>query len=94
MLTVCGMPVYPYSSDIAFNLTIESSGTNVMVAVQDTYNGLAYYRILYEAALEKGEKVPISFTATSQMEGTQEVVLFSDGAVVKRQDFAFTAKAS
>ncbi len=93
-LTVCGKPEYAYSSDIAFNLTIESSGTKVMAAVQETYNGLAYYRILYEATLEKGDKVPISFTATSQMEGTQEVVLFSDGAVVKRQDFAFTAKAS
>ncbi len=93
-LTVCGKPDYTFISDIAFNLTVESSGTKVMVAVQETYNGLAYYRILYEATLEKGDKVPVSFTATSETEGTQEVVLFSDGAVVKRQDFAFTAKAS
>lgn len=93
-LTVCGKPEYAYSSDIAFNLTIESSGTKIMAAVQETYNGLAYYRVLYEGTLEKGDKVPVSFTATSQIEGTQEVVLFSDGAVVKRQDFTFTAKAS
>ena len=93
-LTVCGKQEYPYTSDIAFNLTIESSGTKIMAAIQETYNGLAYYRILYEAELEKGEKVPISFTATSALEGTQEVVLFSDGAVVKRQDFSFTVKAS
>ena len=44
--------------------------------------------------LEKGEKVPISFTATSDVEGTREVVLFSDGAIVKRQDFTFAAKES
>jgi len=91
-LTVCGTPTYDYSSDIAFNIDIESSGTMVMVAVQETYNGLAYYRILYEASLEKGEKIPISFTGTSDVEGTREVVLFSDGAIVKRQDFAFAAK--
>ena len=93
-LTVCGKPVYPYTSDIAFNLDVDNSGTKVFAAVQETYNGLAYYRILYEATLEKGEKVPISFTATSDAEGTREVVLFSDGSIVKRQDFTFAAKGS
>ena len=93
-LTVCGTVAYAYTSDIAFNLNIESSGTKVMAAVQETYNGLAYYRILYEATLEKGEKVPVSFTATSDIEGTREVILFSDGAVVKQQDFTFATKGS
>lgn len=93
-LTTCGKPVYPYVSDIAFNLDVESSGTKVIVVVQETYNGLSYYRILYEASLEKGEKVPISFTATSDIEGTREVILFSGGAILKRQDFSFTAKES
>ena len=93
-LTVCGKPDYPYSSDIAFNLDVANSGTKVLVAVQDTYNGLAYYRILFESTLEKGEKVPISFTATSDIEGTSEVILFSDGAIVKQQDFTFSSKES
>lgn len=93
-LTVCGKPEYAYSSDIAFNINIDSSGTKVMAAVQETYNGLAYYRILFEGTLEKGEKVPISFTATSDIEGTREVVLFSDGAIVKQQDFTFSPKGS
>ena len=93
-LTVCGKPVYPYSADIAFNLDVDNSGTKVFAAVQETYNGLAYYRILFETTLEKGQKVPISFTATSDVEGTREVALFSDGAIVKRQDFTFAAKAS
>ena len=93
-LTVCGKPEYPYSADIAFNLDVDNSGTKIFAAVQETYNGLAYYRILFETTLEKGEKVPISFTATSDVEGTREVVLFSDGAIVKRQDFTFAAKAS
>jgi serine/threonine-protein kinase len=93
-LTVCGKPDYLYTADIAFNLDIDNSGTDVLVAVQETYNGLAYYRILFEDSLEKGDKVPISFTATSDVEGTREVVLFSDGAIVKRQDFTFSAKES
>ena len=93
-LTVCGLPQYAYTSDIAFNIDIANSDTKIMAAVQETYNGLAYYRILYEATLEKGDKIPISFTATSDMEGTREVVLFSDGAIVKSQDFAFAAKQS
>ena len=93
-LTVCGKPVYPYEADIAFNLNVDSSGTNVLVVVQETYNGLAYNRILFEGALEKGEQVPVSFTATSDVEGTREVILYSDGTEVKRQDFTFTAKES
>ena len=93
-LTVCSKPVYPYEADIAFNLNVDSSGTNVLVVVQETYNGLAYNRILFEGALEKGEQVPVSFTATSDVEGTREVILYSDGAEVKRQDFTFTAKES
>ena len=93
-LTVCGKPVYPYEADIAFNLSVDSSGTKVLVVVQETYNGLAYNRILFEGALEKGDQVPVSFTATSDVEGTREVILYSDGAEVKRQDFTFTAKES
>ncbi|MEA4869716.1 MAG: protein kinase [Christensenella sp.] len=94
MLTVCGKPVYPYQADIAFNISIDSSGTKVMIVLPETYNGLSYNRILFEGALEKGEKVPISFTATSDVEGTREVILYSDGAEVKRQDFTFIAKES
>lgn len=93
-LTVCGNPEFEFSSDIAFNLNIENSATKVIAAVQESYNGLAYYRILFEDTLEKGEKVPISFTATSDIEGTREVIVFSDGTVVKQQDFTFTPKAS
>ena len=94
MLTVCGMPVYDYQADIAFNLNIDSSGTKVFIVLQETFNGLSYNRVLFEGALEKGEQVPISFTATSDVEGTREVILYSDGAEVKRQDYTFTAKES
>lgn len=93
-LTVCGKPEYGFESDIAFNIDIDSSGTKVFAAIQETYNGLAYYRIVYEGSLEKGEKVPVSFTAYSDVEGTREVVLFSDGKLIKQQDFTFIAKGA
>ncbi len=92
-LTVCGKPEYAFEADIAFNVTIDSSGTMVFAAVQETYNGLAYYRVLFEDSFEKGANVPVSFTAYSDVEGTREVVLFCDGKLIRQQDFSFTAKS-
>ena len=93
-LTVCGKPEYGFEADIAFNVDIESSGSKVLAVIQETYNGLAYDRIVYEDSLEKGEKIPVAFTAYSDVEGTREVILFCDGKQVKQQDFTFTAKGS
>jgi len=93
-LTVAGIPVYDYEADIAFNVDIESSGTKVLAVMQESYNGFAYYRILYEGTLEKGSKIPVSFTAYSDVEGMREIILISEGKELKRQDFTFTAKTS
>ena len=64
----------------------------MLAAIQETYNGLAYDRVLFEDTLEKGSKVPVSFTAYSDVEGTREVILLQDGKEIKRQDYTFTAK--
>ena len=93
-LTVAGTPVYDFEADIAFNIDIENSGTKVLAVMQEAYNGFAYYRILYEVTLEKGSKIPISFTAFSDVEGMREVILISEGKELKRQTFTFTAKES
>lgn len=93
-LTASGAPKYAFEADIAFNVTIDSSGTKVLAVVQETYNGLSYYRILYEGTLEKGSNIPISFTAGSDTEGSREVVLLQDGKEIKRQDFTFAAKTA
>lgn len=93
-LTVCGKPEYAFEADIAFNVDIESSGSKVLAVIQETYNGLAYYRIVYEDSLEKGSKIPVSFTAYSDVEGTREVILICDGTQIKQQDFTFTTKGS
>jgi serine/threonine-protein kinase len=93
-LTVAGAPVYGYEADIAFNIDIESSGTKVLAVMQEAYGGFAYYRILYEETLEKGSKIPISFTAYSDTEGIREVILISEGTELKRQTFTFIVKES
>ncbi len=93
-LTVAGAPVYGFEADIAFNIDIENSGTKVLAVMPEAYNGFAYYRILYEATLEKGSKIPISFTAYSDTEGMREIILISEGQELKRQTFTFIVKES
>ena len=42
--------------------------------------------------MEKGEKVPVSFTATAENSGRYELILYVNGAEARRQDANFTAK--
>lgn len=82
-----------YFADIAFNLDIEASGTPVLVAIAEAANGVAYERVLYETTLEKGQKVPVSFTASADTSGTMDVILYVNNVIVRRQDASFAAKA-
>jgi serine/threonine-protein kinase len=91
-LTVSGLPAYEYEADIAFNVDITNSDTRIFAVVQEIYSGYAYYRILFEDTLEIGEKIPVSFTAYSDIEGVREVILLRESKEIKRQDFTFTAK--
>lgn len=93
-LTVSGVPHYDYEADIAFNVDVPSGGAKVLAVMQETYDGFAYYRILYEATLESGEKIPVSFTAYSDISGVREIILLRGGSEIKRQDFTFTDKES
>ncbi|HRX57918.1 MAG TPA: protein kinase [Eubacteriales bacterium] len=93
-LTVSGVPHYDYEADIAFNVDVPSGGAKVLAVMQETYDGFAYYRILYEATLEAGEKIPVSFTAYSDISGVREIILLRGGSEIKRQDFTFTDKES
>ena len=93
ILTVSGAQSYPFSADVAFNLDIAQNGTTVLCTIQETYNGFAYNRILYETTLEKGEKIPVSFTAYSDTEGSRELILLVGGQEFKRQEIVFAAKA-
>ncbi|MEG1754874.1 MAG: protein kinase [Clostridia bacterium] len=92
-LTVSGTKqAYSYSSDLAFNLDIDNNSTQVFFALQEAYNGFSYYRIVYETTLEKGTKIPVSFTAYSDVEGSRELILFVGGKESKRQDVSFVSK--
>ncbi len=91
-LTLSGHAPSAYTSDIAYNLDISESGTSVMVTIEETVAGVAVERILFEQTMEKGEKVPVSFTATAENSGRYELILYVNGAEARRQDANFTAK--
>lgn len=93
-LTVSGSNVRPFAADVASNLDIQKDGTEVLFAVPESFNGAAYYRIVYETKENIVEKKPISFTAYSDTEGTRELVRFENGVEVKRQDVGFTSRES
>ncbi len=88
-LTVSGTYAGGYAADVAYNVDIENSGTVVMAVMADAENGVSYYHIVYEATLEKGDRIPVSFTAYSDSEGARELILYIAGRVWKRQDVSF-----
>lgn len=79
-----------FAADFAFNLDIAASGTPVMVTLLEARGGAAYERVLYEATLEKGEKVPVSLTARSDAEGLMETRLYVSGERVRSAETSFT----
>ena len=94
-LVVAGQPLgRPYSSDIAYNLTIETGGTNVMATIAEAENGVPFERVLYETTLERGEMIPVSFTAYAASEGLHELILYIDGKEVRRQEASFEMRTS
>ncbi|MDO4573161.1 MAG: protein kinase, partial [Clostridia bacterium] len=72
-LNVSGVCAGEYAADVAFNIEVEESGAAAMAVMLDADNGVSYYHILYEATLEKGARVPLSFTAYSDSEGLREL---------------------
>lgn len=88
-LLVAGTPQAGYFSDIAYNLNIEKSGTQVVITMEDVRYGVKHERILFDSILEKGEKVPVSFTATAPSGGIHELILYINGVEARRQDTGF-----
>lgn len=91
-LTVNMTHTRPYSADVAFNVDVAESGSVALVTVRDATNGVEYERVLYEAVLEKGERVPISFTAFSDTEGTLDVILYENGQLLRHSDVSFVRR--
>lgn len=90
VLQVSIQDAYPCAADVAFNIrAVSESGTQVRVTVAEALGGVRYERILFEKSLEKGDNVPVAFTAYTQQSGIYELILYVDGTVSKRQDFTF-----
>jgi len=89
LLTVSGSASAEFVSDVAYNLNIENNGTSVMVAIVDVVSGIQHERILYDRIHEKGEKIPISFTANASSSGIHELILYVNNIEIRRQDVTF-----
>lgn len=89
ILTIGGTPPSEFVSDIAFNLDIPDSGTDVMITLPETVSAIPVERILYRNVFEKGTRIPISFTAGSADKGIAEIVLYLNGYEYRRQDTDF-----
>ncbi len=81
-----------FSADIAFNLSIPQNATQVIVTMREAREGVAYERVLYEATLEKGEKLPVSFTAYAESGGMHELIVYVAGVEQRRQEASFAEK--
>ena len=93
-LVVAGSPANrPYSADIAYNLTIGANGTAVMATIVEAEAGVRFERVVYEVTLEKGDVIPVSFTAYAASEGLHELILYIDGQEVRRQEASFSMKS-
>lgn len=92
LITLAGMQPSAYCADVAYNLDIPANKTAVLVTVVESLNGASYERVLYETTLDRGEKLPVSFTAYSDIDGTRELIVYIGGKIVKRQDASFLAK--
>lgn len=82
----------PCFCDVAFNINIEHPATLLRLTIPETVDGFDYERIVYEAELEKGELVPVSFTAYADTDGPKEVVLYVDGTECKRSEISFAER--
>ncbi len=92
LMTLAGKQPDAFSADVAYNLDIPANNTAVFVTVVESLNGASYERVLFETILDKGEKLPVSFTAYSDIDGTRELIVYVGGKIVKRQDASFLAK--
>lgn len=91
ILTIGGSYSFDYSSDIAFNLDIDNSQSEVIVTIEENISDIVIERILFERSFEKGSKIPISFTANSKASGMNELILYINGHEYRRQDVFFEA---
>lgn len=82
----------PCSYDMAFNMNIEHANTLLRITIPETENGVDFERIVYEATLDKGDLVPVSFTAYAQTDGPKELILYMDGVEYKRTEVSFTER--
>lgn len=91
-LYVSGVPEFDYSMDVVYNIDIPENNTDVIVAITDMVSDVAVERVLYNATLEAGEKIPLPLTVTASDYGIYELILYENNKEIWRKDISFANK--
>ncbi len=94
LLTVAEARDFPYFCDVALNLDIPENDTNILIYIEEVYNGFDYKRILLDETIQRGERVPVAFTCGSDLDGMREIVVLVNGTEVRRLDINFARRPS
>ncbi len=89
-LTVSGLGQEIYTADIAFSTDIAEPDTKLMVVIPLTIGDIAYEQVVYEATLSAGTMQNISFTATIGEGGEHEMIVYQNGAEMRRTPVTFS----
>ena len=89
-LTVSGLGQEIYTADIAFSTDIADPDTKLMAVIPLTIGDVAYEQVVYEATLPAGTMQNISFTATIGEGGEHEMIVYQNGAEMRRTPVTFS----
>ena len=88
-LTSSGIGEDAYSAQIAFALDVEEDHTQILVIIPVTGSGVPYEQVVYEATLDAGEQ-EISFPAVIAKGGEQTLIVYQNGAEIRRTTAMFS----
>ncbi len=88
-LTSSGIGEDAYSAQIAFTLDVEEDHTQILVIIPVTGSGVPYEQVVYEATLDAGEQ-EISFPAVIAKGGEQTLIVYQNGAEIRRTTAMFS----
>lgn len=84
----------PYAADAAFNADVSADSETVTVTIREERYGYEIERVVYTAALNRGERIPIAVTARAETPGVHELVLYVGNTEIRRQNADFVLHAA
>ncbi len=89
-LTVNSAGPEVYTADVAFTLDIEQKDTKLTAVVPLTIDDIPYEQVVYDTTLQAGKAQNISFTAAIGEGGEHEMIVYQNGAEIRRTTVTFS----